>query len=318
MAVRLKRAKTFDSYQSEKIVKDFQVLFGKASGGHYQSQMRVEAIQRLVDSDLEFCDSDVKRVLSKGLSLKVQKGLRLYQLMQRLTALVEPIGEDIGPSCRVRLIPFENLTWDTFLDLRFPITPAHLTRATKSRNSGKFKGEDFLSVDEKNLLERLKPYFGGKKKPTLQSLAMNLLNVEENGKGFSERASYNYLIAVREYRKKKTNFSLTFYAVESYGSREIITVRQALADAGRTFVRAINSISSYSAGFAEHIIKPALLSGIKPTFIDPAEAIGRMVESVRANMLDALPPPPNIRQIVKAAFDFDYFPRINLHKNLQR
>jgi hypothetical protein len=53
MAGRPKRAKIFDSYQSEKIIKDIQELFNKASGGHYQSQMRVEAIQRLVDSELE-------------------------------------------------------------------------------------------------------------------------------------------------------------------------------------------------------------------------------------------------------------------------
>lgn len=323
MPDKSKSRKTIISFQHAKLVKDIERLTGEATRGSYQAQMRCEAIQKLVDPALEFCDSDLRRILNKGHSKRIQKGLRFYRLMSQLTMLVEPIGEKTGPVCPVRLIPFEELTWEAFLDSRFPLTHFHLERAVKSKEHGQFNGEAVLSEEERKLYRRLKPYFGSRKKPTLQSLALNLLNEEGNGKGFSERALYTYRDAVREHRRKKeittaTRFSLRFYAVESFGLEKSQTVRQSLDDMRQSAARSVKYIADSLKGFAEHVIHPALLfNGKSPLLIQAEEAsrsIARIFEGFHKNHNSAL----DFGQIAAKAIASDFFPRKKLYRNLQR
>lgn len=308
-----------DSFQSEKLVKDLERLTGEAAQGSYQAQQRCEAIQRLVDPTLYFCDSDLRRILDKGHSPKVQKGLRLYQLMQKLTTLVEPVGYKIGPVCQVKLIPFEQITsWDMFLEIRFPITTEHLERAFKMRDSGGFNGEAVLNEEERELLKRLKPYFEPRKRPTLQSLAINLLNEECNGKGFSGRALYNYLEAIREYRANKrkattASFSLTFYDVESFGKNQTKTVRETLHAMNHTLRNTLNYFSDSVKALTENLIKPALLNARNPVFDMPAAGFGRLLEGMKENLLSS----KDLGLIIAKIAGLGNLPRTNLYKNLQ-
>jgi hypothetical protein len=323
MTIQTNNKKIADSFQSERLVKDLERLTGEATQGSYQAQQRYEAIQRLVDPTLDFCDSDLRRILNKGHSPQVQKGLRLYRLMQKLTVLVEPIGDKTGSVCPVRLIPFEEATsWEMFLEIRFPITGDHLERAFKMKKLGRFNGEAVLNEQERKLLRRLKPYFGSRKKPTLQSLAINLLNEEGNGKGFSGRALYNYLEAVREYRTKKqqataTSFSFTFYAVESFGKSQTKTVKESLHDMNQALLSSFKSISISVEAFTEHLIKPALLNARKPSFDMLDAGIGRALEGMKENFYKNFIPPKDFGLIIAKAVGFDTLPRINLYKNLQ-
>jgi hypothetical protein len=174
-----------------------------------------------------------------------------------------------------------------------------------------------LDDEERKLLKRLKPYFGSKKKPTLQSLAMNLLNEEGNGKGFSGRTLYHYLDAVRQYRQKKGRaaFSFTFLAVESFGMKESKTVRQSIYDMEQTIIETAQYISSYVQAMADHLIKPYDLFGGQLPFIIETGAASRAIGAIIGN-LESYRPVMDFGAIAKA-LGSEIFPRINLYKNLQ-
>jgi hypothetical protein len=183
----------------ESFDKKLQGLQLKAASGDHQSLIRLEAIQQLVDPCLYFCDSDVRRILSKGYPPQVEKGLQLYRLMRHLTLFCEPLGDTVGVACRVKLINLEELTLSQLLDIK----AAHnlVWRALERRkNNEEFNGLELLKPDERNLYRRLKPYFGGRKRPTLKSLAISLLG--EGNEIFSDRSATNYLAAVRDFKIK--------------------------------------------------------------------------------------------------------------------
>jgi hypothetical protein len=316
-----KKIKTPDSYQHEKLIKDLERLRDGALQGNSDAQLRYDTILRLVDPTLDFSYSDLQRILNKGHSPQVQKGLRLYRMMQQLTLFVEPIGENIGTACRVRLIPFEKLTWEMFLDTRFPLTGLHLQRAIASKREGKFNGLTLLNNEERKLLKRLKPYFGQKKRPTLQSLAMSLLNEEGNGKGFSERTLYHYRDAVREHGKKNqtttaTSFSLTLYSVDSFGIKERKTVRELLSVMQQSFISASEHISRSVKEMMEGAFNVAQILHQMYTFTSPAEQIARILQSFKASSLMKVTP-IDFSQIIANIVDRDFLPRINQYRKLQ-
>src|SRR5205085_9695530 len=99
-------------------------------------------------------------------------------------------------------------------------------------------GLDMLDERKKELYERIKVYFGSKKKPTLQSLAMNLLSEDTDGKDFSERSLYVYLEAVKKYRKRREKAAgfdvliFTFQTVAAFNNEK--TIREALEEWNKT------------------------------------------------------------------------------------
>ncbi len=195
-------------FSKDSLEKKLQALQEKASGGDHQSHIRIEAIHRLVDPCLHFCESDVKRILSKGYPPQVEKGLQLYRLMRRLRLFCEPKGETIGAACRVQLINFEKLTLSSLLDIK--AADDLVRRATeKGYSSENFDGMALLKPEEKALYKRLTPYFGGRKRPTLKSLAISLLG--EGNDIFTDRTATNYLAAVRTFKiKHKEDLDFTW------------------------------------------------------------------------------------------------------------
>ena len=115
---RVEKRVTHTSFSTDSFIKKVEVLQADATRGDYQSQLRLEAINQLLNPCLKFSESDVQRVINKGYPPQVERGLRLYRLMSRLIILCEPIGDAVGAASRVRLINFEDLTWSEFLDLK--------------------------------------------------------------------------------------------------------------------------------------------------------------------------------------------------------
>jgi hypothetical protein len=87
----------------------------------------------------------------------------------------------------VRRVDYENLIWEEFLDLRGNFSAGFIAEAIKQRAEPSFEGLNMLNDRQKELYQRIKVYFGHRKRPTLQSLAMNLLSEQTDGKDFSER-----------------------------------------------------------------------------------------------------------------------------------
>ncbi|HEX7312317.1 MAG TPA: hypothetical protein VF297_00100 [Pyrinomonadaceae bacterium] len=195
-----------------------EALRAKAARGDYESQFRLEAVDQLLNPFLEFTESDVKKIINKGYLPQVERGLKLYRLMSRLTVLCEPVGDAVGAASRLRLINFEDLTWSEFLDIKIHTIALLSRRADKRMTSEQFNGLALLTPEEKDLYERAKRYFGGRKKPTLKSLALDLLS--EEGEVFVDRSASNHLAAVREFREKhKDKLGVDWYfagGVDSY------------------------------------------------------------------------------------------------------
>lgn len=258
------------SLSKDSFDKKLQGLQEKASEGDHQSQVRLEAIHRLVDPCLHFYESDVRRILNKGYSPQIERGLRLYRLMSRLTLFCEPDSEIVGAACRVKLINLEELTLDHLLDIK----GAHnlVSRVSdKGMNAESFNGLDLLKQEEKTLYEKSKKYFGGRKRPTLKSLAANLLS-EEGTEVFSDRSVSNYLTAVRDFRRQyKNDIGITWFFIASIDSynRNAKTGRETakmvmlnLADATKKtgFPNILEGIAQI---FREPLIPNSFLEGIR-------------------------------------------------------
>jgi hypothetical protein len=206
------------SYSLDSLNEKLQDLHADATRGDYQAQLRLESINQLLNPCLEFCESDVRRIINKGYPPQVERGLKLYRIMSRLTMLCEPVGDTVGVACRVRLINFGNLTFSELIDLKGHTFALISRMSDKGISSEQFNGLELLKSEEKDLYERAKRYFGGRKRPTLKSLAINLLG--EEGVEFSDRSASNHLAAVRDFRNKhkdKLGFSWYFFGgVDSY------------------------------------------------------------------------------------------------------
>lgn len=197
---RVEKRAAHTSFSTDSFNKKVEALQAGATSGDYQSQLRLEAINQLLNPCLEFSQSDVERIINKGYPPQVKRGLKLYRLMSSLIILCEPIGDAIGPASRVRLINFEDLTWSEFLDLKGNASALVHRLSDKRTTSEQFNGLELLKPDERDLYERAKRHFGGKKRPTLKSLALALHS--EKGKVCVDRSVSNHLAAVREFREK--------------------------------------------------------------------------------------------------------------------
>lgn len=237
------------AFSTDSFNEKVEALQAKAARGDYQSQFRLEAVNQLLDPFLEFSESDVKKVINKGYPPQVERGLKLYRLMSRLTVLCEPVGEVVGAASRVRLINFEHLTWSEFLDIKIH-TLALISRVSDKRmTSEQFNGLALLNPEERDLYKRAKRYFGGRKKTTLKSLALDLLS--EEGEVFVDRSASNHLAAVREFREKhKEKLGVGWYfagGVDSY-NKNPKSVREFYAECAASVAKAVREsvISSYA------------------------------------------------------------------------
>src|SRR5688500_16829270 len=91
----------------------------EAECGRHQANRRLSSIDRLLFSTPDFCESDLHRILRKSKYPRpIERSIKLYVMMARLTPLCEPKGSASGPACAVKLIDFENLTRDAVLDVK--------------------------------------------------------------------------------------------------------------------------------------------------------------------------------------------------------
>jgi len=226
-------AETNYSFEIKGLFENIEKLAEEAKSGNNDAVQRLEAITKLANPIFDFSASDYRRILDKQLPLPVRKGIQLYKMMSELIYLVQPVGKRKRTACAVRRVDYENLTWEEFLELRGTFSAGFIMEAVKQRATPKFNGLEMLNERQKELYQRIKVYFGNKKKPTLQSLAMNLLSEDTGGKDFSERSLYIYLEAVNKYqkrRKKASGFDIllytTFHPVTAFNNER--TIREAL------------------------------------------------------------------------------------------
>ncbi len=235
------------SFENKGLFENIEKLAEEAKSGNNDAVQRLEAITKLANPIFDFSASDYRRILDKQLPLPVRKGIQLYKMMSELIYLVQPVGKRKGTACGVRRIDYENLTWEEFLELRGSFRAGFIMDAIKQRAEPKFSGLGMLNENQKELYQRIKVYFGNKKKPTLQSLAMNLLSEETDGKDFSERSLYIYLEAINEHqkrRKKASGFDIlsyvTFRSVATFHNEK--TIRESLEDWDKTMATMTASI----------------------------------------------------------------------------
>jgi len=263
-------------------------LQGEAATGRYQANQRLNAIDKLLFLTADFCESDLHRILRKSeYSPAVARSIRLYVMMARVTALCEPKGSAIGPACALKLIDFENLTRDGVLDVKgvagfrlyfslpgivhkdqrgtqFLIEPFKSDEISfrwhKYEYGPKFNALDFLSPNQKDLYYRAKPFFIGKKKPTLKSLAASLLK-EEGDEGYSERSLSRYIQAFRDFKFADQDIRRTMLirSVESFGA-DHKSMRQMQAECFPELVAAVQrAITSAATSLIPFITQMQLL-----------------------------------------------------------
>jgi hypothetical protein len=229
------------SFELKGLSENIEKLADEAQTGKFDAAQRLDAIKKLANPIFDFSASDYKRILDKKLPRPVEKGIELYKMMSQLAYLVQPVGKRKGTACAVRRIDYESLIWEEFLELRGSFSAGFIMEALKLRTKPNFNGLDILSERQKELYQKIKVYFGNKKKPTLQSLAMNLLSEETDGKDYSERSLYSYLDAVDQYQKKRKKASgfdflyFTFHSVTSFNKEEK-TVRESLESMSKTII----------------------------------------------------------------------------------
>lgn len=229
------------SFEIKGIFENLEKLVEEAELGKNEAIQRLNAIKKLANPIFDFSASDYQRILDKKLPLPVSKGIQLYKMMNQLTFLVQPTGKKRGTASAVRRVDYENITWEEFLDLRGTFSAGFVMEAMRIRAAPNFKGIDILNEQQRELYQKIKVYFGHKKKPTLQSLAMNLLSEETDGKDFSERSLYIYLEAVKKYqrrRKKAAGFDFLYFNFHSVTSiNNEGTIREALERWDKTMAK---------------------------------------------------------------------------------
>jgi hypothetical protein len=239
--------------------KRFQDLQSKAAGGDFQSQIRLAAISKLLDPCLSFLEQNLSSILNRGYPKQVERGLKLYRTMSKLIILCEPLGNKTGPSCRLRLIDFEDLTWEQLLDIRGPSFELLMRATNKHKKGENLDGLRLLSPEERQLYERIRPYFGGRRRPTLKYVARALIGGKDAK--LSDKTVLNHLAAVRDFgREHKEDLGFSWYfisRVDSYGG-ELMTGREFVFNMQLQLMKALTSEQVLSQ-LRAHVAKVAKL-----------------------------------------------------------
>jgi hypothetical protein len=274
-----------NSFDTKGLFENIEKFVEEAESGNYDAIQRLNAIKKLANPIFDFSASHYRRVLDKKLSLPVTKGIQLYKMMSQIAILVQPIGKRKGAACTVRRVDYENLTWEAFIELRGNFSGGFVMEAIKQRAKPQFEGMNMLNERQKELYERIKVYFGNNKKPTLQSLAMNILSEDTDGKDFSERSLYIYLDAVKKYqvrRKKAAGFDVlyfTFSSVTSFNTGK--TIRESIESWDETMNAASVRLKEVSVNLMKDILpdysKSLMLQFQTPRF---TELIGSIFSNI--------------------------------------
>jgi hypothetical protein len=103
--------------------------------------------------------------------------------------------------------------------------------ASRIEKGEKFDGLALLSPGEQELYQRIKPFFGGRKRPTLKSVASALTGGSEAK--FTDKTILTHLAAVKEFgREHRDDLGYSWYfiaGVDSFGSDKT-TGRELLLD----------------------------------------------------------------------------------------
>jgi hypothetical protein len=176
----------------------------EAESDRYPAASTLKAIDKLLVFGEVFSHTDLERIVGKrDYPIQVERGIELFLMMASIKNVCEPKGQIVGPACAVRQINFERLTRDEALDLRNGIGLRLLRNS--SRTNGHFSGLDLLTDEEKEFYERVKPYFEGRGKPTLQILAARMLRGPQD-RAFSDRSVVRYIEALKNYKFADENF----------------------------------------------------------------------------------------------------------------
>jgi len=225
----------------------------------YQADLRLKAIDKLLFSREPFSESALRRFVGKrDYPLQVERGLELYMMMARLTKLCEPKAGAIGPACTVRQIMFEELTLADALELKNGLglrVVFQLKSPTKASRS--LVGPNILTDEEKDLYERIKPYFAGHGKPTLKILAARLLR-DSDDRLFSDRAIIRYIEVLEDYEFNEPNYRRDYMirSVNRFGAHH----KSANESARYALAQAITQISEVSREMVQAI--PTITQGI--------------------------------------------------------
>ena len=208
---------------------------------HHQADIRIKAIEHLLFWPNDFTESELRPILEKReYPLQVKRAVELYAMMARVKNVCEPKGYGIGPACAVRRIDFEELTLEEALDLKNGIGYRLLTRSRSLGKGSEFSGLDLLTTDEKELYEKIKPYFDGRGKPTLQILAARILR-DAHDTSFSDRSVPRYIDALENYKfvddDRRRDYlinSVNSYGIHNKSVNELAqhVVAQAIAQIG--------------------------------------------------------------------------------------
>ena len=244
----------------------------EGTSSYPQARMRLDAIDRLLVLQEDFCESDVRRILAKReLPLPLERALELYVMMGRVMKLCEPKGQAIGPTCVVRQIKFEELTYAEALDLKNGIGfRLALKFGGSLKELSSFSGLDLLDAEEKELYLRLKPCFTPQAKPTLKLLAARLLRNSED-KTFSDRAIIRYIAALKshnftdpDHRRDYLISSVNSFGAHKKSARESVryAVAEALSQMGQTIRQCVIPAMVQSAQVVAQSIRQFELSHI--------------------------------------------------------
>jgi hypothetical protein len=173
----------------------------EARSGQHLTALILNAIDTLiVFGDQNFSNTILEKIVEAGKHpAKIQRALQLYAMMFRLMSICEPRGNIIGPACYLSFVNFETLSRKEAFELKNGFGFRLILTTSDSANNGKdFCALDLLSDEEKELYERVKPFFAERKKPTLKILAARLLRNSEE-KFFSDRNILRYIEALNDY-----------------------------------------------------------------------------------------------------------------------
>lgn len=185
-----------------------------------QAQLAIEVIQAVSDPSVFLYPSDVGRIIKKRqrkkLPLQVRRALVLYEKMKEISLLTQPVGSAVGPACRISLVDFERLSPRELMHIRGQAGMLLLRPDSLSHK----KAIAILSPKERETYNRIKDRFGGRKRPTLKSVAVFLLDYNSET-ATAERGARNHLRALKDYQSRQNEeglpapFSRQWYIVRA-------------------------------------------------------------------------------------------------------
>ena len=261
----------------------------------------IEKIQKRVTKD-------------KQISPQVKKGLEIYGMMAKLMLLCEPTGNDVGPTCYVKLIDFRKLDRAAVFELKGSARQLVFRLATRpeAERRAAFRGMSLLSEEEQKIYEKARRL--NSRRDTLKSLAQKILNKEKPGAGYSDR---NVIRVVRSLatseskdKSKSDGFNRDEYlrrsmltSVNSFGSNHT-TATQMLAEMQQSMniaavaQAAVAATAAYSSAALQAVGSFASLQSVARAI---APSVGQIMLGLHAMVAASLATEPDAEPDAKPA-----------------